>query len=115
MTIRRVLIGFLLFALLAFLMIVHLATQQAHAESRAEWFKSLKQPMTGASCCDISDCKRTKANWEKGQWWADVQGVWTPIPKDKILTDKASIDGEAYVCSGFARRIYCFIKPSPGA
>ena len=69
-----------------------------------------RQPVTGASCCDISDCRQTKADWQKGQWWADVQGEWTPIPKEKELA-KTSIDGEAYVCSGYDRRIYCFVPP----
>lgn len=80
------------------------------AEDRGSWFKSLKQNITGASCCDISDCRRADADWRKGQWWADVQGEMTPIPPEKVLA-KHSIDGEAYVCSGYDRRIYCFVPP----
>lgn len=99
----------------AVILLILLFGDAVFAQSRSEWFKSLKQPGSTASCCDISDCKRTKANWEKGQWWADVQGEWTPIPNEKVLKDTPSIDGDAYVCSGYARRIYCFIKPSPGA
>lgn len=87
------------------------AASAGQAEDRGAWFKSLKQPVTGASCCDISDCRRAEAEWKNGQWWADVQGEWTPIPKDKEL-NKASIDGAAYVCSGLARRIYCFVPPT---
>jgi len=87
-----------------------IAATSAHSEDRGSWFKSLRQPVTGASCCDIADCRQTKADWQKGQWWADVQGEWTPIPKEKELA-KTSIDGEAYVCSGYDRRIYCFVPP----
>lgn len=83
----------------------------AAEQDRGTWFKSLKQPLTGASCCDISDCRRAKADWQNGQWWADVQGEWTPIPREKELTKK-SIDGEAYVCSGYGRKIYCFVPPT---
>ena len=85
----------------------------AEAQDRASWFKSLKQPGTEISCCDISDCKRAEANWRNGQWHAVVEGKWTPIPPEKEL-DKKSIDGDAYVCSSPTRRIYCFIKPDFG-
>jgi hypothetical protein len=83
----------------------------AQAEDRGAWFKSLKQPGTGYSCCDIADCRRTEADWHSGQWWADVGGAWTPIPHDKELT-KPSIDGDAYVCYSPTRQVYCFVKPN---
>jgi hypothetical protein len=86
------------------------ATGAGFAQDRGAWFKSLKQPVTGASCCDISDCRRADADWKDGQWWADVEGQWTPIPKEKELK-KTSIDGEAYVCSGYGRKIFCFVPP----
>jgi hypothetical protein len=96
----------------AFLTVAFLAAAAvAQAEDRGTWFKSLKQPLTGASCCDISDCRRAEADWKNGQWWADVQGQWTPIPKEKELA-KSSIDGDAYVCSGYGRKIYCFVPPT---
>ena len=82
----------------------------AKAEDRSAWFESLKMPGTGISCCDISDCRRTKADWRNGQWWATVDGDWTPIPPDKELS-KRSIDGDAYVCASPTHHIYCFIKP----
>jgi hypothetical protein len=86
-----------------------------HADQKSdEWFRSLKQPGSGFSCCDISDCKRTEADWRGGQWWAVVSGEWTPIPRDKEL-DKQSLDGDAYVCSSPNRRIYCFVRPDIGS
>ena len=84
------------------------------AEDRATWFRDLKQPGTDNYCCDISDCRRTEAEWRHSQWWAIVQGVWMPIPRYKELTVK-SIDGYAYVCSGWARVIFCFIPPNFGS
>jgi hypothetical protein len=85
-------------------------SNSAFPEDRSAWFKSLTQPGTGMSCCDIADCRRTEADWREGQWWANVEGRWTPIPKDKELS-KNSIDGDAYVCSGAGRRVYCFVPP----
>ena len=70
----------------------------ARAEDRHAWFKSLTMPGTTISCCDISDCRRTEADWHGGQWWATVDGQWTPIPPNKELS-KRSIDGDAYVCA----------------
>ena len=82
----------------------------ARAEDRHAWFESLTMPGTGISCCNISDCRRAKADWQNGQWWATVDGKWTPIPPSKELS-KRSIDGDAYVCAGPNRTVYCFVKP----
>jgi hypothetical protein len=89
------------------------------AQDRAAWFKSLKQPTTGLSCCDISDCKRTEANWEKGSWWAVVRGLKRQIPDEKVVKSPISLDGEAYVCASEnpylkpeMTTIYCFVPPS---
>lgn len=92
--------------------------------SRSQWFDSLKDDR-GYSCCDISDCRRTRARQlADGTWEAIVPGpdgpVWAVVPPQKILKTK-SIDGEAYLCSNpplprsaTFTTIYCFVKPSPG-
>lgn len=87
------------------------AAGPARAEDTGSWLRSLRQPDTGLSCCDISDCRQTEADWHSGQWWAKVDGQMTPIPKQKEL-QKSSADGEAYVCAGQQRKIYCFIPPN---
>jgi hypothetical protein len=86
----------------------------AIGQDRHAWFKSLTQPDTGVSCCDVSDCRRTDADWRNGQWWAKVDGAWTPIPHNKEL-NRQSIDGDAYVCAGTTRTIFCFVKPDMGS
>lgn len=101
-----------------------IATVAAFASSGAAagspdgaWFNSLKQNVTGASCCNVADCKITTADWrggDNGQWWADVQGEMTPIPRDKELKNRPSPDGEAYVCASYARQIFCFVPPNLG-
>ena len=78
------------------------------------WFKSLRQPGSGISCCSKSDCERTKAEFIGGQWQAVVNGVWTVIPPEKLL-DTMSYDGEAYVCNSPSGAIYCFVRPGGGA
>lgn len=107
------------FVMVLLILLLVFLSATAKAEDRGSWFKSLKQPVTGASCCDISDCRQTKAEavtvlnangTKSDQWWADVEGQWTPIPPEKVLK-KTSIDGEAYVCSGYGRKIFCFVPP----
>lgn len=90
----------------------------AYAGERGDWFKSLKQPTTGLSCCDISDCKADpKARWHDGQWHADAGDVeLTPVSSDRVVRDQVSIDGSAYTCAARTTHyIYCFIPPSPGS
>ena len=80
------------------------------AEDRGSWVKNLTMPHSTVSCCDISDCRKAEADWHDGQWWATVNGQWTPIPHDREL-DKRSIDGSAYVCASPTNRIFCFVRP----
>jgi hypothetical protein len=106
---------------------------QAGANERGDWFKSLRQPQTGKSCCDISHCFRTDADWRSGGWWAELRGHWVPVPSTAIVREATSIDGQAYVCAsvmpmGFARPlpaemeieilrdgIFCFVPPDLGS
>jgi hypothetical protein len=78
------------------------------------WFRSLRQPGSGVSCCSKNDCERTDAVFSKGQWQAVVNGAWTVIPPEKEL-DTMSYDGEAYVCNSPKGAIYCFVRPGGGA
>ncbi len=91
--------------------VLTLSASPAWADSVGQWLETLSQPTTGVSCCDISDCKATSAEWKAGQWWADVQGEKTPIPAEKVIVKTPSPTGEAFVCAGYARRIYCFVPP----
>lgn len=93
------------------LLVAGFSSLHALAEDRAAWLKSLRQPVTGMSCCDISDCNRTDAEWRQGQWWAMLNGKWVVVPRETLL-DKTSIDGDAYICAGRTGTIYCFIPPT---
>jgi hypothetical protein len=101
----------------------------SRSQDRGKWFRSLERP-GGGSCCDISDCRKTSAEWrggKAGQWFAAVNGRIRPIPPEIVLRDPPSIDGDAYVCAGrdivddenptdiTLGRLFCFIPPSPGS
>lgn len=116
-----ILLGMFLWAFVvaAWLTFAHAADPSERNDPiRGKWFGSLKTS-DGHSCCDVSDCNATKADWRDGQWFADVRGLERAIPPEKVLKHPQSIDGEAYVCAtaignpAYAT-IYCFIPPSPG-
>lgn len=93
-------------------------------EATSRWFKSLTQPGTGISCCDVSDCHPARSDWRNGQWWAEIEGKMTPIPPDKVLK-QTSILENAVVCNSkpaayygsnapASSTIYCFVPPLIG-
>ncbi len=87
-----------------------------HAENH-EWYKKLKQPGTGYSCCSgdsmHGDCRPTRAYLtDDGTWRALVDGRWMPVPPSVVLKQLAP-DGNSHVCAGESGMIYCFIGGSP--
>jgi hypothetical protein len=51
-----------------------------------DWFKALKHPQTGGSCCDESDCAPTEARTHGNGWDARApDGSWITIPADKVV------------------------------
>lgn len=87
----------------------------AAQEDRGEWFKSLRQPDTGISCCDISDCRVTQsAEWRADGWWAEVNGVMTKIPERKIIYNRPPLPDGAVICHGTSGVIFCFVPPAMG-
>lgn len=113
--------------------LISLATAAETGQStreRSQWFRSLERPDVGGSCCDISDCHQTSAEWRGGaggQWFAAINGRMRAIRPELIVKNPVSIDGEAYVCHGAdivdeenpsditLGQIFCFIPPSPGS
>lgn len=89
-----------------------------HAENH-DWYKELKQPGTGYSCCNGTvngvegDCRPTRAYLqEDGTWKAMIDGRWTPVPPRVVLKSLAP-DGNSHICAGKSGMIYCFIGGSP--
>lgn len=87
-----------------------------------QWFKSLKQPATGASCCDIADCHAVEAEEQPdGRWKARIYDEWVPIPQSVVLGERSRI-GAAVACtspplyypgtSGPSFSIFCFAPPA---
>ncbi len=91
---------------------------QGHAENH-DWYKELKQPGTGYSCCNGAvngiegDCRPTRAVLQDdGTWKALIDGRWMPVPPRVVLKSLAP-DGNSHICAGKSGMIYCFIGGSP--
>jgi hypothetical protein len=91
---------------------------QGHSENH-DWYQGLRQPGTGASCCNGSangvegDCRRTRAYiGDDGVWHALIEGRWVVVPPRVVLQNLAP-DGNSHICAGRSGAIYCFIGGSP--
>jgi hypothetical protein len=50
------------------------------------WYRSLKVPGTGQSCCNVSDCRPVDAAWIEGDHWrARVGDEVIDIPASRVL------------------------------
>ena len=91
---------------------------QGHAENH-DWYKELKQPGTGYSCCNGSspgiegDCRPTRAyQGDDGRWRALINGRWVDVPPRVVLQSLAP-DGNSHICASTSGLIYCFLGGSP--
>jgi hypothetical protein len=89
-----------------------------HAENH-DWYKELKQPGTGYSCCNgransaDGDCRPTRAYLnDDGMWYALLNGRWVPVPPRVVLKQLAP-DGSSHICASKSGMIYCFLGGSP--
>src|SRR5262245_11314068 len=72
----------------------------------------------GGSCCNLMDCRPTQSRIVGDHYEVKVDGVWAPVPYDKI-NNVVAPDGGAHVCA--PRQvgpnkgvIFCVILPSEG-
>ena len=91
---------------------------QGHAENH-DWYKELKQPDTGYSCCNgrsntsEGDCRPTRAYLnDDGNCYALLDGNWVPVPPRVVLKQLAP-DGSSHICASKSGLIYCFLGGSP--
>ncbi|MBI3198988.1 MAG: hypothetical protein HYZ40_16065 [Rhodospirillales bacterium] len=93
-----------------------------HVENH-DWYRGLKQPFSGASCCNVSkdgvegDCRPTRAYLgDDGQWRALLDGRWVPVPPRVVLDSRLNKDAiRSHICAGKSGIIYCFIGGGDGA
>jgi hypothetical protein len=85
----------------------------------APWFRSLRQPNTGISCCDRADCRAVQYRIVNGHYQAFIGGEfsrwqnppyqWMDVPDSSVLHRHDNPTGEGVACwAGGA--IICFIE-----
>ncbi len=97
----------------------------AHGDGHAEghdWYRELKQPGTGYSCCNGStadvegDCRPMRAVERADGWYALIEGEgWVLVPPAVILSDeKNRAPLEAHGCRSKSGTWYCFLRKRAG-
>ena len=98
--------------------VAHAAPPENSDGRYSEWFRSLKQPGTENSCCDLSDCRSVRVRVGAEGYEALISKpdfpiefpTWVAIPADKILQGKDNPLGQAVVCWRPHPGVICFVQ-----
>jgi hypothetical protein len=75
------------------------------------WYRSLKVPGTGQSCCNVADCRPVdSARIEGDHWQARLGDKVIDIPANSVLR-RENLDGRGILCRS-VWAILCFVPPS---
>lgn len=103
-------------ALSAFLLIPVMLALAAPPENAdpalSQWFRSLRQPGTGISCCSMADCRTTEYRVIANGYEALIDGTWRTVPPDRVLDHTDNPTGRAVVCYLPSKGVLCFVRPS---
>jgi hypothetical protein len=87
--------------------------------SLAPWFRSLRQPGTNQSCCDMADCRIVRYRTAGDHFqafigdafprWSNAPHAWVDVPNANVLHRKDNPTGEGIAC-WFQGQVLCFIE-----
>lgn len=84
----------------------------AHDGKHDAWMNSLDRPGGEGKCCNLHDCKVTRARPGKDGWEAMNQlGQWVRVPNDKIIRNRGNPTGEPVLCWLPSPGVLCFVEP----
>jgi hypothetical protein len=69
-----------------------------HDKWHQGFYSKLKRNDGRGSCCNLMDCRPTQSRMVGDHYEVKVDGVWTPVPYDKI-NNVVPPDGGAHVCA----------------
>jgi hypothetical protein len=69
-----------------------------HDKWHQGFYSKLKRNDGRGSCCNLMDCRPTQSRMVGEHYEVKVDGVWTPVPYDKI-NNVVAPDGGAHVCA----------------
>jgi hypothetical protein len=78
----------------------------------SEFFRSLRSPTYGFSCCDVSDCRRLPSRQVGSTYQVLISGSWVEVPNDVIIRGRENPVGEAVTCYLPHFGIVCFLPGS---
>ena len=113
---------FLVSALIGHARAQHSGHRPQDMELHRRFYNSWMMPDNRAiSCCHDQDCRPAEARMVNGQWMARQEGDdgdFTPIPENKIETERDTPDGRNHLCgrrnSPHDFTTFCFIAGSGG-
>ena len=76
----------------------------------AEWYRSLKAPDIGGSCCSIADCRPVEARQVGNHWEVLTETGWLSVLPQRILYQE-NLDGRSIACQ-ILGEIRCFVPPA---
>src|SRR4051794_17706062 len=82
--------------------------------SLSPWFRSLRVPGTGTSCCSIADCRPVESRITGDHYEVFVDGKWLRVPPELILGRADNPTGRAVVCWTPTAGILCFLGGAEG-
>lgn len=108
--------GWSLLAVLSLWPLLHSQAPWAHdgGDPLAVWYRSLRIPGTGGSCCSEQDCKPVEARLNGDHWEVAIgEGplpVWEEVPSAAVLR-QPNLEGRPVACR-FGGKILCFVPPA---
>jgi len=76
----------------------------------AQWYRSLKAPDIGGSCCSIADCRPVEARQVGDHWEVLTETGWQSVLPERVLHQK-NLDGRPIACEVLGE-IRCFVPPA---
>jgi hypothetical protein len=83
------------------------------------WFRSLRQPGTNQSCCDMADCRMVQYRTAGDHFqafignefprWTNAPHAWVDVPNANVLHRRDNPTGEGIAC-WFQGQVLCFIE-----
>jgi hypothetical protein len=113
---------FLISALVGAAQAQHSGHRPQDMELHHKFYNSWNMPDNRAiSCCHDQDCRPAEARMVNGQWMARQEGDdgdFTPIPPNKVETERDTPDGRNHLCgrrnSPHDFTTFCFIAGAGG-
>jgi hypothetical protein len=76
----------------------------------SQWYRSLRIPDAGGSCCGIADCRPVEARQVEGHWEVLTEAGWQPVLPQRVVHQE-NLDGRPIACE-ILGEIRCFVPPA---